>query len=38
MSDAPPRVVRLAYELGLTDKFEDFAAIELELVAIGLAS
>jgi hypothetical protein len=36
MSDAHPRVVKLAYELALTGKFEDFHAIERELVAIGL--
>jgi hypothetical protein len=30
-----PRVVRLAYELAQTGKFDDYAAIERELVAAG---
>ena len=33
--DRPPRVVKLAYELASTGKFEDYAAVERELVALG---
>jgi hypothetical protein len=33
--DKPARVVKLAYELAQTGLFEDVAAVERELVAVG---
>jgi hypothetical protein len=36
-SDRSTRVVKLAYELAQTGKFEDMAAIERELASVGLS-
>jgi hypothetical protein len=34
----PLAAIKLAYELALTGKFEDVAAVERELVAYGMAT